>query len=48
VVENLGNNAAIGVIPASETGAVPCVEGILEDGLMLTEGVRLTGGGVVQ
>ena len=48
MVKYCRNNAAVRVIPASETGAVTRIESILEDCLVLIKGIPFAGGGVVK
>ena len=43
VIENRGNDAAVGVVPAGEGGAVAVVECVLKDGVVLVEGLPLAG-----
>ena len=47
MVKYFGNNAAVRVIPSSETGAVTRIKSILEDCLVLIEGGPFAGGGIV-
>ncbi len=43
VIEDLGHDAAVGVVPTGDAGGVAGVDGVLEDGLVLMEGRPLAG-----
>ena len=48
VIEDLGHDAAVGVVPAGDAGGIAGVDGVLEDGLMLMEGRPLAGGWIFE
>ena len=48
MIEDLGHDAAVGVVPTGYARCIAGVDRVLEDGLMLTEGRPLAGGRVLE
>ena len=48
VIEDLRHDAAVGVVPAGDAGGIAGVDGVLKDGLVLTEGRPLAGGWIFE
>jgi hypothetical protein len=48
VIQDLGHDAAVGVVPTGDTGAIAGINGVLEDGLVLVKWDPFAGGGVFE
>jgi hypothetical protein len=48
VIQYLGHDATVRVVPTRDTGAIAGINGVLEDGLVLAEWDPFTGGGVFE
>lgn len=48
MIKDFGHDAAVGVVPAGDGGAVAGVNSVLKDGLMRAEGGPLASGGIFE
>ena len=48
MIEDLGHDAAVGVVPAGDGRHIARVDGVLKDGLVLLEWRPLAGGGIFE